>query len=101
MKTVIFLIFIALVIFGIFWNSKKAQAKAEAARLKSRDVVKKHQKEAMTQDYEMIWPVVIRPDKNQKASGANSNSGHPEEEKSVEEPLMTAIEYIPPEKQVG
>jgi hypothetical protein len=101
MKTLIFLFFIVVVIGGIFWHIKESRVKAELAQRKSRDLIRNQQKEAMTQDYEMIWPVILRPTKNQDGSGADSQSVPGEEEKVVEEPSMTSIEYTPPKKQSG
>ena len=86
MKMLVFLIFFALVISVLIWRMRKAQAEAELAQRKALDHRKKQDKEALTPEIDMVWPVIIRP-----VSGKHP----PGEEAAVEEPSMTAIEFSP------
>jgi hypothetical protein len=90
MKTVIFLVVMVLVIAGMLVSMRKSQAKQDLARHESLERMKKERKKAITPQEYAHWPVIIRPLKGGDAAG----------EKAVteEEPLMTAIEYEPPEK---
>jgi hypothetical protein len=92
MKTLIFLIFFILVISGMFWKMRKSQAEADLVQRKSIERKRKKEKEAVTTDEDMIWPVIIKP---------VSGEGAPDEEPEIEEPSMTTIEYEPPEKMAG
>lgn len=99
MTMIIFLFLVVLLVSGIAWNLKKSREKAEKARQKSRELLQQHQKEAMTQDYEMIWPVVIRPVTGGEAGAKDSDHGDPDA--GLAEPTMTAVEYTPPQKKSG
>lgn len=89
MKTLVFVIFIIAVVSVMVWRLRKSRAAAELVRRKEVERRKRRDKEALTQDIEMIWPVIIRPVKGDSPSSAASG---------VEEPSMTAIEYEPPER---
>jgi len=91
MKTLIFLIIMALVISGMIVSMRKSQAKADLAKQQSLERLKKQRKEALKQDY-VVWPVIVGPLKGHQASRAGSEPDHPEQ------PLMTEIEYVPPER---
>jgi len=100
MKTLIFLIFVILVISGIVWQMRKSQAKADLAKRKATELLRQRQKEAVTPQEDVIWPVVIRPVKGQ-ASAAGSNPGNNEKDAVSDEPSMTAIEFEPTEQKVS
>ena len=89
MKTLVFVIFIIAVVSVTAWRLRKSRAAAEQARRKEIERRRQRDKEALAQDIEMIWPVIIRPVRGDKASSADAR---------VEEPSMTAIDYEPPER---
>ena len=91
MKTLIFLIIMALVISGMIVSMRKSQAKADLAKQESLERLKKERKEALKQDY-VVWPVIVGPLKGHQASGAGSEPDH------AEQLAMTEIEYVPPER---
>lgn len=101
MKTLIFLIFVVLVISGIIWTMRKSQAKADLAKRKATELLRKRQKEAVTPQEDVIWPVVIRPVKGQHGSAAGSNPGDREKDEVSDELAMTAIDYEPPEQKAS
>jgi len=86
MKMLVFLIIFALVISLLFWRMRKSQAEQELARRKALERRKKQQKEALTPEIDMVWPVIIRP-----VSGKHP----PGEEAADEEPSMAEIEFTP------
>jgi hypothetical protein len=86
MKVLIFLILMAFVIFGMLWNMRKSQAKADAARQESMERLKKERQKVLTPQEYATWPVIVTP---LKGSGAGSEPDLPAE------PTMTAIEYEP------
>ena len=92
MKTLIFLILVILVISAMIWKMRKSQAEEDLARKKALERKRRKQKEAITQDDQVIWPVIIRP------VGGKPGS---EEDPAAEEPQMTAIEFEPSEKKAG
>jgi hypothetical protein len=89
MKTFIFLSFIVAVVSVLVWRMRKSQAEAAVARREEIERRKKQEKEALTPELDMIWPVIIRPVKGDQPSSADCQ---------VEEPSMTTIEYKPPEQ---
>ena len=89
MKTLIFLIFLALVVFAMYWTMRKSQAKADLERSKSLERQKKQRKEAITPEEHVTWPVIIGPVRGYDQSAADSE---------IEEPSMTSIEFEPQEK---
>lgn len=89
MKTLVFVIFIIAVVSVTAWRLRKSRAAAEDARRREVERRKQRDREALAQDIEMIWPVIIRPVGGDASSSAASG---------VEEPSMTAIEYEPPER---
>ena len=92
MKTFIFLLVVILVISAMIWKMRKSQAEADLARRKALERKKRKQKEAITQNDEVIWPVIIRP------VGGKAGA---DEDPEAEEPQMTAIEFEPSEKKAG
>ena len=92
MKTLVFLILVILAFSAMIWKMRKSQAEEELARRKALERKRRKQKEAIAQDDEVIWPVIIRP------VGGKHGSG---EEPESEEPQMTAIEFEPSEKKAG
>jgi hypothetical protein len=92
MKTFIFLLVVILVISAMILKMRKSQAEADLARRKALERKKRKQKEAITQNDEVIWPVIIRP------VGGKAGA---EEDPEAEEPQMTAIEFEPSEKKAG
>lgn len=91
MKTLMFLAFIALVVYGVNWYLRKAQAKADLERRKALKQKKKQRKEAISPEEVMVWPVIVKPVRG---------SGEAEKE-AAEEPSMTTIEFKPPDKMAG
>lgn len=87
MKAFIFLIVIAAIVSVLVWRMRKAQA--EAARVRQAEIKRrrKQEKEAITPEIDMVWPVIIRPVKGDQNSSADARA---------EEPSMTTIEYEPP-----
>jgi hypothetical protein len=91
MKALLFLIFVAAVVAVVIWRLRKAQAEEVRARLEAIERRKKKASEHLTQDVEMIWPVIVKPT---KGDGAAS-------EVRAEAPSMTTIEYEPPQEKVS
>jgi hypothetical protein len=86
MKALIVLIILALVFAAVLWKMRKADAEAALAKRKSLERRKKQKQEALTQDMEMVWPVIIKP-----ATGKDSST----KDTADEELAMTAIEFEP------
>ena len=88
MKMLIFLVVFAGVVFLVV--KKVRQSQAEAAQARRREIVRrrKQEKENITPEMDMVWPVLIRPTTGKGDSG----------EEAEAEPAMTSIEYEPPEK---
>lgn len=86
MKMLVFLIILALVISVFIWRMRKSQAEELLAQSKALDRRKKRQKEALTPEIDMLWPVIIRPVSGKRPPG---------EEAAVEEPSMAEIEFTP------
>ena len=89
MKMLVFLIVFALAIYAMIWWMRKSQAEAELEQRKALERRKKQQKEALTPDLDMIWPVIIKP-----VTGKHP----PGEESAVEEPSMEEIEFTTSEQ---
>lgn len=92
MTTFIFLTVVILVVAAMIWKMRKSQAEADLARRKALELKRRKQKEAIAQDEQVIWPVIIRP-----VGGKPGEEDRPE----AEEPQMTAIEFEPSEKKAG
>jgi hypothetical protein len=92
MKTVIFLVVMVLVIAGMLVSMRKSQARQDLAREESLKRLKKERKKVLTPQEYAKWPVIIRPVKGGDATGTKAGS------EPVDEPLMTSIEYEPPER---
>ena len=90
MKALLFLIILGSVIALVVWRTRKAQAEAARIRREALKRRKKKDAEAISQDTEMIWPVLIRP-----VSGKHP----PVDDEAAEEPTMTTIEFEPVEKK--
>lgn len=88
MKMLVFLIIFALVISVLIWRMRKSQAEQVLAQRKALERRKKRQKEAITPEIDMVWPVIIRPVSGKRPPG---------EEAAVEEPSMAEIEFTPSE----
>jgi hypothetical protein len=85
MKTLVFVIFIIAIVSLMVWRMRKSRAAEALARRQDVERRKRQEKEALTPEIDMIWPVIIRPVTGDQPSG-------------VEEPSMAAIEYTPPER---
>jgi hypothetical protein len=85
MKMLVFLIIFALVISVLIWRMRKSQAEQELAQRKALERRKKLQKESLTPEIDMVWPVIIRPVSGKRPPG----------EAAAEEPSMAAIEFTP------
>ena len=88
MKMLVFLIVLAGIVFLVVRKVRKSQAEAALARRKEIARRRKREKENVTPELDMVWPVIIRP-----ATGKGASS-----EKAEAEPAMTSIEYEPPEQ---
>lgn len=92
MKMLLFLIVFAVLISAMIWWMRKSQAEAELAERKALEKRKKQQKEALTPEIDMVWPVIIKPVTGKRPPG---------EEPAVEEPLMAEIEFTSSEQQAA
>lgn len=88
MKMLIFLVVFVGVAFLVVKKVRKSQAEAALARRKEIAKRRKREKENVTSEIDMVWPVLIRPATGKGDSG----------EEAKAEPAMTSIEYEPPEK---
>jgi hypothetical protein len=89
MKALLFVIVIIAVVAVVAWRMQKARAVAALARRQDLERRRRKEKEALTPELDMIWPVIIRPVKGDQRSSADARVG---------EPSMTTIEYRPPEQ---
>lgn len=87
MKTVIFLIFMGLLIFGMIWATRRSQAKATLEKHHALERRKKERKETLKQDY-VTWPVIIRP-----VTGAAAPDTESEADDHARELAMSSIEF--------
>lgn len=87
MKALLFLIVLGSVIALLVWRLRKAQAEEARARRKALEQRRKKNSEAISQDMEVIWPVIVRPVSGKRPPGDGE---------AVEEPTMTAIEFESP-----
>ena len=88
MKMLIFLVVFAGVVFLVVKKVRKSQAEAAEARRRELAKRRKREKENVTPEIDMVWPVLIRPATGEGDSGKEAEA----------EPSMTTIEYEPPEK---
>lgn len=88
MKMLAFLIVLVGVVFLVVRKVRKSQAEAAVARRKEIARRRKQERENVTPELDMVWPVIIRPATGKGASSENAEA----------EPTMTAIEYEPPER---
>jgi hypothetical protein len=89
MKALVLVILIIAIVSVMAWRMRQSRAAAALARRKDLDRRKRQEKEALTPEIDMLWPVIIRPVKGDQGSSADAR---------VAEPSMTTIEYTPPEK---
>lgn len=92
MKAIIFLIVFGAIAAAVFWRMRKADAEAARARRETLHKRKKKDSEALTQDTEMLWPVIIKPVSGKRPPG---------HEAPEHEPSMTAIDFEPAEPKVA
>ena len=85
MKTLIFLIVLALVISVAVWRMRKTDAERALARDKAMKLKQEQRNLAITPEEHMEWPVIIRPTGIRNA----------DEDKKQPEPSMTTIEFEP------
>lgn len=88
MKTLFFLIVLALVASFVIWRIRQSDAKNQIAQAEALELRKMQRREAVTTKDPVIWPTIIRP-----VSGDQSSESEPE----IPEPMMAAIEYEPAE----
>ena len=88
MKMLILLVVLVAVVFFVAQKVRKSQAEAAMARRKEIARRRKREKEVVTPEMDMVWPVLIRPATGEGASAEASDA----------EPTMTTIEYEPPER---
>jgi hypothetical protein len=88
MKMLILLVVFAAVGFFVVQKVRKSQAEAALARRKEVARRRKREKEVVTPEMDMVWPVLIRP--------ATGEGGSVEDAEA--EPTMTSIEYEPSER---
>ena len=86
MKAIIFLIVFGSIAAAVFWKMRKADAEAARVRREALHERKKKHSEALTQDTEMLWPVIIKPVSGKRPPG-HEEPGH--------EPSMTAMDFEP------
>ena len=86
MKEIIFLTVVVAIVCMMILKMRKSQAEADLARQKAIQLRKEKEKEFMTPQEDMMWPVV----------GINEKVG--EEVSGAEELSMSTIEYEPPEQ---
>lgn len=86
MKALLFLLILGSVVAVLVWRVRKSQAEAAHARRLERDRRKKKDSKALSQDTEIIWPVIIKPVSGKRPPGEKS---------AVEEPTMTSIDFEP------
>lgn len=84
---VLFVLFAAVLAFGV-WKVRKSHAEAAEARRREIAKRRKRAKEVVTPELDMTWPVIIRPVTGKGASA----------EAKEAEPSMTAIDYEPPKQ---
>jgi len=92
MKALIFLIILAAAFGFFFWRMRKAQEAADLERRKALQQRKKKDSEALNQDTEIIWPVIIKPVTGKRP---------PEDEAEAHEPTMTSIDFEPAEPRAA
>jgi hypothetical protein len=92
MKALIFLVLVALIVSVVVWRIRKTQAEEALAKRKSHERRKNKQKEAMTPEIDMTWPVIVKPVRGDGAPGDGPG---------VEEPSMTSIEFESSEKETA
>ena len=88
MKMLIFLVVLVAVVFFVVKKVRKSQAEAALARRKEIARRRKREKEVVTPEMDMVWPVLIRPATGKADADAESKA----------EPSMTSIDYEPPEQ---
>ena len=86
MKTLFFLIVLALVASAVIWKIRKSDAEAKLEQSKCMKLRNKQRKEAITPQEHAKWPVIIRP-----VTGDGSS------EEEIPEPSMATIEFKPTE----
>ncbi|MGD2129290.1 MAG: hypothetical protein PVG42_02420 [Lysobacterales bacterium] len=84
MKAIAFLLVFGLIVAAVFWKMRKAEAEAARARREALHKRKKKHSEALAQDTEMIWPVIVK---------TVSGKSPPGQESQEHEPSMTAIDF--------
>lgn len=92
MKALLFLIVLGSVIALLVWRLRKSQAEEARLRRKALEQRKKKNSEAISQDMEVIWPVIVRPVSGKRPPG---------DEDAAAEPTMTAIEFEAPEPRTA
>jgi len=88
MKMLISLIVLVAVVFFVVQKVRKSQAEAALARRKEIARRRKREKEVVTPEMDMVWPVIVRPATGEGDADAETKA----------EPSMTSIEYEPPER---
>ena len=86
MKALVFLLALGSVIAVLVWRVRKSQAEAAHARSVEKKRRQRKDSRALSQDTEIIWPVIIKPVSGRRRPGS---------EAAVEEPTMTSIEFEP------
>jgi hypothetical protein len=86
MKAILFLAILGAVVALVAWKVRKEQAEAAVARRKALQQRKKKYNEALSQDDQVIWPVIVTPLGGKQATEAGE---------AAEEPTMTSIEFEP------
>ncbi len=88
MKTLFFLMVLALVAYVVIWRLRKSDAASQLAQSETLELRKMQRKEAITTKEPVVWPVIIRP---------VTGDGSSEAEAEIPEPSMATIEYEPVE----
>jgi hypothetical protein len=85
-KTLFFLIVLALVAYAVIWKMRKSDAEAKLEQSKCMKLRNEQRKEAITPQEHVKWPVIIR-----------SVTGDGSSEDEIPEPSMATIEFEPTE----
>jgi hypothetical protein len=87
MKTLFFLIVLALVASFVIWRIRKSDADAQLAQAEALELRKMQRREAVTTMDPVRWPTIIRAVSDEVPS-----------EEKVPEPAMATIEFKPTEQ---
>jgi hypothetical protein len=85
MKALIILVIMGLIVSVVAWRFRNAQAEEALARREALKKRKNKDKQVMTPEIDMTWPVIVKPVRGEGA----------QEEVGDEELSMTSIDFEP------